>query len=147
MLSDLTKRLNVLVRKKGIHLAERRIETIRKRVVQTIKSWRLEVKFLLSRPYNGKRNISLWPMLRTGALSKSVPTFKVETRKTFRGSGLNLGEAVISLGRKPHRVPWQTYGEELNQWDYPGTQLTNWKDRAYNMLQDAVHKKIKGSII
>jgi len=146
MISDLTKHINILVKRKGIQIAEKRTEEIRKNLVKLVKGWRIVIKHLLSRPYNGKRNRSLWPMLRTGALSKSVPSYQVRVRKTFgvHRRALELGEANIVLQRRPTIPPWNTYGETLNAWSktsgYPSN-LDNWKDRAYQKLEDAIIKR------
>lgn len=148
-LSDLVKTVKVLVERKGVQLADKRIEKIRRQTVQALKSWRLYIRFLLGRKYPGGRvrNTTAYPKMRTGNLRNSVPTYDVSTRKTFKGSHNSLGQTVISLHQRNLKYPWITYGERLNKWSYfvpfP-TKLTGWKDRAYQMLDEMVNLRIKG---
>jgi len=148
-LSDITAKVQLLIQTKAKHATARKVEKIRADVVQTIKSWRLHVRFLLSRKYKGGRNYSLWPRLRTGALRASVPTYEVTTRKTFSGSKTELNETVIQIKHRPYKKPWETYGRELNQWSSiigQPSSLDGWQDRAYDMLDKQILNKIGGIV-
>lgn len=147
-LSYFNKKVSLLVQSAAKRVANKRIEKIRRHVVQEVKNWRLHVRFLLSRRYAGGRNTSLWPRLRTGALMHSVPTYSVKARKTFVGSKVDLGQTVIQLTQRDLRKPWTTYGRTLNVWSMfqPDTQLDGWQDRAYEILNNRVQSRIKGII-
>jgi len=148
---DLHTKIENLVFRQGVHLAERRIARIKEGFRRTVIHWRLETKILLSKPAWKERgrwvkNTDDMPHRRTGNLLRSIPLYKITARKTVGPlrQKLMLGETNIQL-KAILRPPWTTYGETLNNWGkyQKGTKLTNWKDRAYQRLDDLLEARIR----
>ena len=141
-MSSFEDRIKILVTAKAKHIASKRIEHIRKRIVEAAKLWRRHIKKSLSRPYPGGRNTTDTPYMRSGRLRDSVPRYNVTTLKTFNGNKLDLGQTVISMKRAAIKPAWASYGSEL---DRSHQTLSGWQERAYRVLYDVIDARLSNT--
>ena len=145
MLTGFEDKVRVLVTAKAKHIAEKRIEQIRKAVVNLTSIWRKQIRESLSVPWPGRKMDypeGSFPYMRSKMLRASVPRYKISSRKTASGSKLNLGQTVIYMKRIDMKHPWDSYGEILNN---RSDGLGGWKDRAYEALSDIITQRLRSA--
>lgn len=148
----LSKKVNRIITRKGVQLADQRIKKIMGQFRTAVTMWRLEVKSMLSVPAwkdshgRYKKNTDDMPHMRSGDLIKSIPLYKITARKTSgpNRKALDLGQTNIQL-TSVTRAPWTTYGAKLNEWSnhVDDTNLDGWKGRAYDVLQSKINERVR----
>lgn len=144
------KKLTLMVERVGLQALDRRVKDIQTELRQIITNWRLEIRWRLSRPYKGGKNMTEWPRRRSGHLQDSVPLFTIKVLskdKVMRNKEIHAKLRIYEAKPKD-REEWWTYGDSLNTWNEWNPKnpraFSGWKDRAYAMLSDALETHIKG---
>lgn len=152
------EQLQVLVTRKALAVAKSRADKIRAKLADQVEIWRVQMHFILSVPSTsgpGTPNTTPWPMKRSGRLSSlaNIPRYRTRLTERLRGTAKagQLGTITVSLSRTNKGSVWDTYGQSLHEGYAFGVQrhrsYSNWKDRAYAMLQERIQRNITGAKI
>lgn len=130
---DLGKRLTSILKRVEQTAINKYLERYYSRLKQQVAEWKVQVKFLLSVPYNRRHpNNSMYPKLRSGRLRNSL---HYRTGRVKYNAATKTAIASIAVTWNNPNPNGEDYGEILNSSTaYADRKFFGWKDRTYDLL-------------